>query len=359
MGLYKRKRKDGSYLYEFRKTIRGVKYYEAIPEAKTKLQAQVAEADILRRIYEGRYGREGGEIGAYDFVKFVEDIYLPHAKGHLRLPEQAAYKCQPLINFFRGKRLRDITLIEVEKFRRSRLLDYKPVTVKSNITVLSTVLNFAVDNDYLASNPCRRIKWRRGEVVSARGRVASAEEIEALMPELEEDRETRAAVILALNAGLRRMGILSLTKSDPDFGARTLRYTAKGGKRKIVPVNAAALEVLRELVGRSTYPDGRLFGDVYGYSLSFEKGAFKQACKRAGIKGLNFHDLRKSFATNLVRAGVHPLVIKELLGHAQMQTTETHYAFGQWQQAVEAVELLAEKKGNVVDFRKRQDAEVV
>lgn len=344
MGVYRRKRKDGTVLWEFRQTIRGVKYYESIPEASSKLQANVAASQILRSIYEGKYGKEGGEIGAYDFVKFVKEVYLPHAQGHLRRPDQAEYKCSPLINFFRGKRLRDITLIEIEKFRRSRLLNYKPITVKSNITVLSTVLNFAVDNDYLASNPCRRVKWRRGEVVSARDRVATTDEIERLMPELEEDRETRAAVVLALNCGLRRMGILSLTVSDPDFAARTLTYTAKGGKRKVVPINSQAAEVLREMVGRSTYPEGRLFGDAYGYSLSFEKGAFKQACRRAGIKGLNFHDLRRTFAERIDKLS-GATTARDLLGHSTVQVTSDHYLPENFEAMRRAVDALS---GNIL-----------
>lgn len=342
MPIYRRK--DTGTL-EFRKTIRGVKYYQSLPEARTKLEAQVAEAQILRQIYEGRYGREGGEIGSYDFTRFVDEIYLPHAKGHLRQYKDVTYKCGVLKTYFRGKRLRDITQIEVEKFRRARLsAGLKPVTVRGNIAMLSIVLNFAIDNDYLGANPCRKVRWKRGEVVANRSRIASPEEIERLMPELEADRETRAAVVLALNCGLRKMGVLSLTKDDVDFKARTLRYVSKGGRRKIVPVNADALEVLRELVSRA-YPSGRLFADEYGFSLSFEKGAFKRACKRAGIVGLNFHDLRRSFAERIDKMW-GPTTARDLLGHTTVQVTSEHYLPENFEAMRRAVDALS---GNILN----------
>lgn len=370
MGVYRRKRRDGTYLYEFRQTIRGVKYYESIPEARTKLQADVAAAQILKSIYEGKYGKEGGEIGAYDFAKFVDDVYLPHAKGHVRQYHQTAYKCGILKDAFRGKRLRDITLLEVEKFRRHRLAGTlpvrasaedrrrrrclrpaRPVTVKTDIRQLSTVLNFAIDNDYAAANPCRRIKWKRGEVVEARSRTATPDEIEALLKELEGDRETRAAVLLALNCGLRRAGVLSLGVSDVDFEARVLRYSSKGGGRKVVPVNRAALEVLRELAA-GAQPSGRLFSDAYGYSLSYNRGAFKQACKRAGVVGLNFHDLRRTFSERVDKlAGA--TTARDLLGHSTVQTTGTHYLPENFEAMRRAVEAL-DSSPNVVSFQRRK-----
>ena len=60
--------------WQFRKTIRGSKYYESIPEATTKAQAEVAAARILLKIYEGKYGREAGESGSRDFSDFCKKV---------------------------------------------------------------------------------------------------------------------------------------------------------------------------------------------------------------------------------------------------------------------------------------------
>lgn len=372
MGVYKRRRKDGTQHWEFRQMIRGVKYYEPIPEAQSAAEAKVAAAKILRDIYEGKYGREGGELGSYDFAKFVDEIYLPHVRDGHRNSKNVEYKCGVFKLWFKGKRLRDITQIEVEKFRRARLAGevpsvvrrehrgkkpkwYNParaVTVKHDIGILSAILNYAVENDYLGKNPCRKIRWRQGEVVEARARVATADEVARLLRELEGERETRAAVVLALNCGLRRMGILTLKEGDVDFGARTLAYTAKGGRRKLVPLNNEALAALRELVGRAAREGGWLFGDRYGFSLSFAKGSFKRACARAGIEGLNFHDLRRTFAERIDKVAGQTTA-RDLLGHATVQTTNAHYIPENFEAMRRAVEALSGAE-NVVEFGRRK-----
>src|ERR1043165_4828031 len=57
--------------------IRGVRYRGALPEARTKVQAQKAETKIRQEVYDGRYGRPTGETS---FEKFVQDVYKPWAK---------------------------------------------------------------------------------------------------------------------------------------------------------------------------------------------------------------------------------------------------------------------------------------
>ena len=52
--------------------------------------------------------------------------------------------------------------------------------------------------------------------------------------------------------------------------------------------------------------------------------AFKNACNRAGIKSLRFHDLRHIFATRLVLAGVDLATVSKLLGHSSIQMTTSH-----------------------------------
>lgn len=72
MGVYKRK---DSNRWEIRLQIRGVKYHRSEPEAQNKQQALIAEATLRREIYEGRYGRDGQEIGSTNFVKFCKEVF--------------------------------------------------------------------------------------------------------------------------------------------------------------------------------------------------------------------------------------------------------------------------------------------
>lgn len=72
------------------------------------------------------------------------------------------------------------------------------------------------------------------------------------------------------------------------------------------------------------------------------KKSFKLACGKAGIEDLRFHDLRHTFASRLVEAGVDIVTIRDLLGHFSVKMTQRYTHPGK-SQKVAAVELLAEK----------------
>jgi integrase len=74
-----------------------------------------------------------------------------------------------------------------------------------------------------------------------------------------------------------------------------------------------------------------------GKPLQTVRTAFVAACRRAGIKGLRFHDLRHTFAARLNAAGVDPITIMELLGQSTLKMTEryTHTSEEQKRQAVD------------------------
>jgi site-specific recombinase XerD len=76
--------------------------------------------------------------------------------------------------------------------------------------------------------------------------------------------------------------------------------------------------------------------------LSCVRTAFRTACKRAGLVGLRFHDLRHTFATNLVMNGVDLVTVKEILGHSDIAMT-VRYSHPSDSRKMEAVERLVVK----------------
>ena len=178
----------------------------------------------------------------------------------------------------------------------------------------------AIDNDLLGLNPCRKLKWGRGQTVSRRERVLSLDEEARLMPQLERFPETRRAVILALNTGLRRMEIVRLHLRNLDMQERTLSYLAKGNKARTIPLNPDAFACIKAML-ETTDKEGFLFHQRTGHNLSASSGAFQSAVKRAEIKDLHFHDLRHTFSTR-VRAYTDAFTVRDLMGHSDVKTTD-------------------------------------
>jgi integrase len=137
-------------------------------------------------------------------------------------------------------------------------------------------------------------------------------------------------VAVALKAGLRRGELLALRWEDVDFGAQKINVrlndsrghlvTPKGGRSREVPLSpilAAILQGHRHLRGAFVFCDhegGRLTRDAI-------KHVVPGACARAGLRAVQWHVLRHSFASQLVMAGVPLKVVQELLGHATIEMT--------------------------------------
>ncbi len=241
-----------------------------------------------------------------------------------------------LIEGFRRKRLSEKT-----QYKRPR----KPCTAKMEITVLSSIFTLALDNDLVALNPCRKLRWKREETLSRRERVLDADEEKRLMAALMAYPEAHAAATLALHTGLRRMEILNIHSADIDLSTGKLSVVGKGGKRRVVPLNPVAEKTIRGLISKPT-GDGFLFHSRTGNTLSHKQGAFQSAVSAAKITDLHFHDLRHTFSTRM-RALTDPFTLKELLGHSKIETTEG-YVTPSMSEMRAAVEGLAQTKAKVL-----------
>lgn len=333
-------RKRGcSWYYDF--MIKGVRYRGAIPEARTKAQAEKAEMKQRLDVYEGKYGEpENSQV----FADFIEQTYMPWAKLNKRTWDDDRMVTNVLCDFFAGKTFAQITPMLVEKFKKERregLTRYKrarqPATVNRELAVLSKIFTLAIDAGAAYSNPCLRVRKLRMD--NARNRYLSAEEETSLMKALENAPSyMRAIVTLAINTGMRRGEILNLRWVDVDF-ARGVIYVrqTKTGKDRVIPMNALVREALEgqqqedsEYVFVSPRTSGRL--------VEIKK-AFRAACNAAGLHDFRFHDLRHTAATKLADAGADAFTIAAILGHStiQMSARYTHATDEAKRRAVERI----------------------
>jgi integrase/recombinase XerD len=142
-----------------------------------------------------------------------------------------------------------------------------------------------------------------------------------------------ALVELLYGSGLRISEALGLERGAVDLDERLVRCVGKGGKERVVPVGRRAGEALRRYLSRGRpYLDVRhrpeLFLNARGGPLT-RAGAFLILRRLAGEAGLepervHPHLLRHSFATHLLEGGADLRSVQEMLGHADLATTELY-----------------------------------
>jgi integrase/recombinase XerD len=143
----------------------------------------------------------------------------------------------------------------------------------------------------------------------------------------------RALVELLYGAGLRVSEAVGLDKAGVDLEQRIVRCIGKGSKERVVPVGRQAVDALRRYLSRGRpFLDTRhrpeLFLNARGGPLT-RAGAFLILRRLAGKAGLeperiHPHLLRHSFATHLLEGGADLRSVQEMLGHADLATTELY-----------------------------------
>jgi integrase/recombinase XerD len=157
--------------------------------------------------------------------------------------------------------------------------------------------------------------------------------IEAAAGTTPRDLRDAALVELLYGAGLRVSEAVSLERAGVDLDARIVRCVGKGDKERIVPIGRPAADALRRYLARGRpYLDRRhrpeLFLNAQGGPLT-RAGAFliiKRLAEKAGLEPERIHPhlLRHSFATHLLEGGADLRSVQEMLGHADLATTELY-----------------------------------
>ncbi len=316
----------GIWIVEFH--LRGLYIKQAIPEARTKQEAELVQTQIKRAIFDEKYNPAAGNR---DFNEFVDDVFLPWAKASKKTWEDDEERAVPIKGFFKGKRLRDVTPMLLEQYKQLRLKTdtlhkrkRSPATVNRELQVLSKVFSMAYDNGLVETNPVRRVRRLRED--PARERYLTDDEEKRVFETLVDRRAyVRPIVVVALQTGMRQGEILGLKWKHVDFDQGTIyvAHTKTGRPRKIPMSEPVEVEL------RSLKQDASLDSYVFGFPSTGVKQAalrhaWERACVKAKISGLRFHDLRHTFATRLRAKGVHEMDIMSLLGHTTLQMTSRY-----------------------------------
>ena len=214
-------------------------------------------------------------------------------------------------------------------------LGLSAATIRREISAVRTYFGFLLGEGRLTADPSDRLESpRRGRLLPD---TLSVRDVEALLaaPNIDQPLawRDRALLELAYGAGLRVSELCGLLTTDLLLTENLVRVFGKGGKERLVPIGRSVigavsvyLHQLRPELDRGR-TQGRLLLNGRGQPLSRVGawGIVKRAAARADIrKRVTPHTLRHSFATHLLEGGADLRAVQEMLGHADLSTTQIY-----------------------------------
>jgi integrase len=389
------RRASGAWALRFR--AGGLRQYVTLGTAEEGWTRKTAEAELQNVLADVRRGIwrapavEPPAVMAPDptFHEFATQ-WFRSTRGEWRPSTQLDYEWQlsnHLLPFFKDRRLSQITVAEVDRYRQAKVKDAQAVqaakaagrplteevvdrrgrrfrrerqalsaaSINKTITRLAQILDVAVEYELIERNPAKGKRRRLKAPKAAPVWLDRAGHIAALIDAAGElDREARAdrqvprrAILSTLVfAGLRIGELLDLRWRDVDLAGN--RIVIRAGKTSASARRVELLPVLRDELteykarSRSTTPADRVFATQTGGPMNpsnVRNRTLARAVERANVRlgeaeevplpdGLTPHKLRHTFASTLVALGVDPGSVMDQLGHTDPSFTLRIYRHG-------------------------------
>ena len=314
MSLLKRGSVWWSYFY-----VDGIRHQSSTGTGN-KRQAEAVEQKIKEEINARRF-----QIVRYDpditvaalCARFMDDPgYRRHHYFHIKA----------ILPFFGDRqviRLNRNDAVEFRAWRMSRktLTD---ATVNRSLSTLRHILYWAVDEQLIQANPLTRLRLVKERRL--RRPVMTLSEEDRVLESLPD--YLRRIVICALDTGMRRGEVLRQRWEDVDLARKLFMVTKSKtieGEGREIPLT----DRLYRLLSKEVQKDGIVF-TMRGQPLSWIRKGWLGALKRAELRHFRIHDLRHTFNTRLMEAGVIQDVRMALMGHSggsRVHSTYTHVEF--------------------------------
>ena len=220
----------------------------------------------------------------------------------------------------------DIPLVRISKgmardyrIERQRKKPVSDATINRDLSVLRHILYWAVDESLAVTNPLARMAMARER--RKRRPVMTIDEEHLLLSAASEHMQRM--IVGALDTGMRRGELLNQRWEHIDFARRVLfvtRSKTPEGEAREIPLTKRLFALLWE----TRENEGPLF-IFRNRPVKYIKTAWQAALRRSGIRHFRFHDLRHTFNTRLMEAGVMQEVRKALMGHSSGDKVHSTY----------------------------------
>jgi integrase len=334
--------RDNSWVVQYKDRGKTVQKTLGKKSLITKTMAREILKKIEHQIKLGKYDMLDTEIPT---LREISKTYIAYVKDTLKRRSwyRYEYSLNSLLSLYGDRKLTEINPKDIDDFKEIRLKSVQPATVNRELSTLRQIYNLAKRwNQYYGENPVSISRLLPEENVKER--ILTAQEEEKLLSISNE--YLKPIIITALHTGMRKTEILTLLWSNVDLsnGIITIDQTnTKSKKMRRVPINSVLKTLLYEQklkTGSSEYVFLSQNGTPYKFHYCLNN-AFRGACKKAGINGFRFHDLRHTAATRMVEAGASIVAVSKILGHSDIKMT-MRYSHPE-NSLVQALELLANK----------------
>ena len=296
-------RKDADGRYHAEVCVGRRRLHRRLPQGASASDAKRLEAELTRALHTTK------RTPHVPCDPLLTDLLADYSERHaltLRSPDTAQFHAYRIGRWLEGRRASETREVAAE-IRQDLLEAYAPATVNRSLGALKKALAMAWEQgktpqDY--SSLVKRVAENNQRTV-----YLSMAEVKQIADHASE--QVRVAIWVALLTGCRRGEVCKITAAD--IGKTTIRIQAGNTKTlryREVPIVAALRPWLKQLP----------------LQINFEgvKSGFRRAREAAGMEHVNFHDLRHSCATILLQLGVDLHVVREILGHTSIKTTERY-----------------------------------
>lgn len=310
---------------------------------------------------------------------FFEEKYKPYCLSHMKAGEERARVINSsFVRIWPDKPLGDINVWLMTNWRKEKLkAGLTHGGVNRSASALKALLNRAVEWGFIEANPLAELKPLKEDSNRIVRYLTTEEEaslrhsLDARQDQQRVERSTynqwlverhreplqdlsrvaftdylKPMVLLALNTGMRRGELFDLTINDVDLKQRHVVIrgsSAKSGKTRVIPLNKESNKILAVWIQESKPKDLVFPSPVSGKRFDNINKSWKRLLEEAQLSDFRFHDLRHTFASNLVMTGSDIYTVSELLGHSDVTVTK-RYAHLAPEHKSKAVELLNDRR---------------
>ena len=213
------------------------------------------------------------------------------------------------------------------------------------LSILNLAFEYACDMEYIEENPCVRVHRTKAE--TKRVEAFTVEEQRAIEREIDRSDDRRLhGILLCLYTGLRIGELLGLTWNDIDLERGVIKITKTVYREKdengnwqlcvdtpktkasdrVIPLPEYITNMLRQ--DYETAPTPYVVENKKGERMSIRsyQYIFEKLTERAGVRKLNFHALRHTFATRAIECGMDIKTVADIMGHQNASITLNRYA---------------------------------